>query len=92
MMTWAEARSTGRLDAWQEDVVQGNTLRGFWDWLADDPEDPTYRCPECDTYSGAFTPQGDDEMFHGTCGRVGPVASFIRGTPEYEDAYARPLA
>jgi hypothetical protein len=46
-----------------------------------------YRCPECDTYSGRFTIQEDGEMLHDLCGRVGSVASFIRGTDEYEDAY-----
>jgi hypothetical protein len=48
--------------------------------------DPEYRCPECDTYSGTFTQDGD-EVVHSTCGRAGTVASFTRGTPEFDAVY-----
>lgn len=59
-----------------------------WGNLATTVEpDPGYRCPECDSYSGTFTPQPDMQVLHSTCGRVGFVNSFIRGTQEYEDAY-----
>lgn len=46
-----------------------------------------YRCPECDTYSGTFTPSDDGYMSHSICGREGLVSSFTPGTQEYEDAY-----
>lgn len=56
-----------------------------------DEGDPSYRCPECDTYSGKFTPgfwaPGEATLTHSICGREGLVASFIRGTDEYEEAY-----
>lgn len=64
--------------------------------MTDQTPDPTntpdgaYRCPECDTYSGHFTsspnPDGSIEMVHSICGRAGSVASFTRGTPEYDRA------
>ena len=48
---------------------------------------PSYRCPECDTYSGTFTPTEDGAfLVHGLCGREDVVASFIRGTEEYAAA------
>jgi hypothetical protein len=50
-------------------------------------QDPSYRCPECDTYSGTFIPQPDMQMLHSICGREGSINSFIRGTDEYERAY-----
>jgi hypothetical protein len=50
-------------------------------------QDPGYRCPECDTYSGTFIPQPDMQMLHSICGREGSINSFIRGTDEYERAY-----
>lgn len=52
-----------------------------------EPAEVTYRCPECDTYSGSFTVEEDGQMLHSICGREGSVDSFIRGTQEYEDAY-----
>jgi hypothetical protein len=51
-------------------------------------EEITYRCPECDTYSGTFTPSENGfQIIHSTCGRAGTPASFTRGTPEYEAVY-----
>lgn len=46
-----------------------------------------YRCPECDTYSGTFTPSDDGYMSHSICGREGLVSSFTPGTPEFERVY-----
>jgi hypothetical protein len=51
---------------------------------------PTYRCPECDTYSGTFTStwnMDECEVTHSTCGRSGSPDSFTRGTPEYDAVY-----
>jgi hypothetical protein len=48
--------------------------------------DEPYRCPECDTYSGTFSEE-DGYITHNVCGREGVVASFIRGTKEYEEAF-----
>jgi hypothetical protein len=55
--------------------------------MTTDTDQPGYRCPECDTYSGSFIPQPDMQMLHETCGREGSINSFIRGTDEYERAY-----
>ena len=50
--------------------------------------DAQLRCPECDTYSGHFTgPDREGNLIHSTCGREAVIASFLRGTPEYEAAY-----
>jgi hypothetical protein len=49
-------------------------------------EEITYRCPECDTYSGSFTLDGE-EMVHSICGRVGSPASFDRDSAEYAAVY-----
>lgn len=52
---------------------------------------PTYRCPECDTYSGSFTssslPDGTIEVAHSICGRSGTPASFDRDSAEYAAVY-----
>jgi hypothetical protein len=49
---------------------------------------PTYRCPECDTYSGEFWGYSDaPELVHSVCGREGTVASFTPGTAEYDAVY-----
>lgn len=53
--------------------------------VSEDAE-PVLRCPECDTYSGSFT-EHDGWVNHSTCGREAPLASFIRGTQEYGDAF-----
>jgi hypothetical protein len=50
-------------------------------------ETESYRCPECDTYSGSFTESEDGEIVHSTCGRSGSPASFHRGTAEYAAVY-----
>lgn len=55
------------------------------------PEEIQYRCPECDTYSGIFTPStdtdGEDVLIHNICGLEAVVAAFIPGTPENTAIY-----
>jgi len=54
--------------------------------LALEAGDGTFRCPECDTYSGHFTQDSNGEVIHSICGRSASVASFIRGTTAYDAA------
>jgi hypothetical protein len=84
----------GFATGWQQPTVLGPDAWGHatqatsaevLTWLEAQPA-PEFRCPECDTYSGHFSQQGD-EVCHSTCGRVGSVASFTRGTPEYDAVY-----
>src|SRR5215471_6036488 len=54
--------------------------------LALEAGDGTFRCPECDTYSGHFDLTQPGEIVHSICGRAGSPASFIRGTTAYDAA------
>jgi ribosomal protein S27E len=52
----------------------------------DSQEAEPFRCPECDTYSGTFSQEGD-LVVHSTCGLERPVAAFHRSSPEFAAIY-----